>query len=320
MVSGEKHPHHSTTPTWEVELPCRPRKSSDDGSLGLEIESIDISEDRSTVWSTRSGPVCLQTDNPTTDIFQLEARPICSGDRFLPPRLDYKKRICESTLVHGRSNIVTGQIPTGSNCVGDTSLESPTMEPGTSEHGNRLSEIDTRQSSSSQSVSSRDVPSTSRMAYLRERYTSEKLSEDATALMLKSWRSKTNKSYDSLFGRWSSWCSERGSDPISGPITEVLNFLADLHKQGYQYRSLNSYRSAISSVHEKIDGHGVGEHPMVSRLMKGVFNDRPPLPKYTLTWKVKSVLTYLDTLGENQKLTLTQLTWKSHVVSANTPI
>ena len=169
VVSGEKHPHHSTTSTWEVELPCRHRKSSDDGSLGLETESNYISEDRSTVWSTRSGSVCLQTNNPTTDIFQLEARPICNGVRFFPPRLDYKKRICESTLVHDRSNIVTGQIPTGSNCVGDTSLEVPTMVPGTFEHGNRLSEIDTRQPSSSQSTISRDVPSTSRMAYLRER-------------------------------------------------------------------------------------------------------------------------------------------------------
>ena len=64
----------------------------------------------------------------------------------------------------------------------------------------------------------------------------------------------------------------------SRPITEVMNFLADFHKQGYQYHSLNCYHSAISFVHEWIDGHCVGEHPLVSRLMKGVFNDRPPLP------------------------------------------
>ena len=84
VVSGEKNPHHSTTPTWEVELPCRHRKSSGDGSLGLEIESNDISEDRSTVWSTRSGPVCLQTDNPTTDIFSWRPDPYAvATDSFL---------------------------------------------------------------------------------------------------------------------------------------------------------------------------------------------------------------------------------------------
>ena len=69
-----------------------------------------------------------------------------------------------------------------------------------------------------------DVPSTSHMAYLRDRYITEK------ALMRKS---KTDKSYDSLFGRWSSWCREQSSDLIFGPITEVMNVLADLHKHGW---------------------------------------------------------------------------------------
>ena len=169
-----------------------------------------------------------------------------------------------------------------------------------------------------QSVPSGLSAPTSRLAYLQKRYTSLQLLEEATSLMLKSWRAKTNKSYDSLFGKWYSWCSERGVDPISGPITNVVNFLAYLHSKGYQYHSLNSYRSAISSVHEKIDGHTVGEHPMVSRLMKGVFNDRPPLPKYTSTWKVQTVVTYLESLGNNDKFSLTQLTWKTVMLLALT--
>ena len=61
--------------------------------------------------------------------------------------------------------------------------------------------------------------------------------QEATDLMLKSWRTKTNRSYDSL-----------------------------------RYRSLNAYRSAISSTHEKLDGVCVGEHPLVSRVLKGAFN------------------------------------------------
>ena len=42
--------------------------------------------------------------------------------------------------------------------------------------------------------------------------------------------------------------------PISGDVNEVVNFLAHLFEEGYQYRSLNAYRSAISSVHDKVDG------------------------------------------------------------------
>ena len=132
------------------------------------------------------------------------------------------------------------------------------------------------------------------MAHLRKKFRDQNLSEEATALMLKSWRTKTNKSYDSLFGKWHSWCIERSYDPFSGPITNVVNFLTYLFKEGYQYSFINSYRSAISLVHEKVEGHNVGQHPLVTRLLKGIFHDRPPLPRYSGTWNVQNVLNYLE--------------------------
>ena len=61
-----------------------------------------------------------------------------------------------------------------------------------------------------------------------------------------------------------------------------MNFLATLHQQSYQYNSINSYRSAISSVHVKIHGYSIVQHPTVTRLLKGIiFYDRPPLLRYT---------------------------------------
>ena len=136
--------------------------------------------------------------------------------------------------------------------------------------------------------------------------------------MLKSWRTKTNKAYDSLFSKWYSWCGERDADPFSGPVKNVVNFLASLHKDGYQYNSINSYRSAISSVHEKVDGFSIGQHPLVTKLLKGVFHDRPPLPRYTATWKVDVVLGYLKSLGGNESLSLKHLTWKTTMLLALT--
>ena len=89
---------------------------------------------------------------------------------------------------------------------------------------------------------SRSEPSASRVAYLRQRYKDCQISEEATKLLLASWRQKSSRTYDLLFGKWASWCSERDCDPISCPIGEVINFLAHLFEQGYQYRSINSYR------------------------------------------------------------------------------
>ena len=44
--------------------------------------------------------------------------------------------------------------------------------------------------------------------------------------------------------------------------------------------------------------------------MKGVFNLRPPQPRYSKMWDIGKVLLYLKGLGRNEDLTLQQLTLK----------
>ena len=87
----------------------------------------------------------------------------------------------------------------------------------------------------------------------------------------------------------------------------MVNFLAHFFEQGYQSRSLNAYSSAISSVHDRVDGMEVGKHPMVTRLLKGAFHARHPLPHYTSTWDVRTVLEYIEGLGSSSSLSLKQL-------------
>ena len=144
------------------------------------------------------------------------------------------------------------------------------------------------------------------------------ISNRDTKLLLASWQSKSSKSYDSMFQKWIGWCKERNTDPISGPVSEVANFLADLYEKGYQQRSINAYRSAIASAHDRVDGVSVGQHPTVSRLMAGVANLRPPRPRYTSTWDVNKVLDYIKGKGKNEDLSLKDLTLKTVMLLALT--
>ncbi|CAN7982324.1 unnamed protein product, partial [Ixodes hexagonus] len=54
----------------------------------------------------------------------------------------------------------------------------------------------------------------------------------------------------------------------------------------------------------------LGQHPAVSRLLKGIFNTNPPQPRYSVTWRVDTVTTFLSSLGPNDDLSLRQLTYK----------
>lgn len=154
-------------------------------------------------------------------------------------------------------------------------------------------------------------PTVSRMEHLRERLNCQGLSDQAADLILKSWRTKTNRYYDSLFGQWNHWCGERGSDPFSGPVSEVANFLACLYQERYQYNSVNVYRSAISSVHEKVDAVPTGLHPLITRLIKGIFNVRPPIRRYSSTWDVQIILNYIESNGQLENLPLKVLSLKT---------
>ena len=93
-------------------------------------------------------------------------------------------------------------------------------------------------------------------------------------------------------------------------MSMVLNFLAEEYFAGAAYSSLNILRSSMSSFLPPCEGHPIGSHPLVVRFMRGVFNLRPPQPRYTTTWDAGVVLNYLRTLVPNDQISLEQLTHK----------
>ena len=232
-------------------------------------------------------------------LLQLAARSVCGGNRCIPSRLDNMEGICQPSM---EPDTPGPEENTGTRGRGGTrgpSVEGPAVVRSPSINVSRLATPPTQTTDRDSGRVRSANPTVSRMEHLRERLNCQGLSYQATDLILKSWRTKTNRSYDSLFGRWNRWCGERGSDPFSGPVSEVANFLAFLFQEGYQYNSVNAYRSAISSVHEKVDGLPIGQHPLVTRLIKGIFNVRPPIPHYSSTWDVQIILNYLESCGQS---------------------
>ena len=115
-----------------------------------------------------------------------------------------------------------------------------------------------------------------RLACLRQSYQAAGLQEPAIRLLMASWRQSTSRNYDSAWSLWERWCHGRHVNPVVPSIGSVLQFFAHEFDKGKEYRSLNVYRSALSSVLAPIDGFPVDKHPLVARTIKGVFQLRPP--------------------------------------------
>ena len=114
----------------------------------------------------------------------------------------------------------------------------------------------------------------------------------------------------STWKQFFSWCSQRSCDPFSCSLNIILDYLVDLFYKGLEYRTINSHRSAISMIYLPVDGICVGSHPFISRLMKGIFNLRPPCPRYVQTWDVSVALHDLKFLLPASLLSMKNLTLK----------
>ena len=231
VVPGEEHPHHSPTPPRDSEHHCRHGVPDNGGLVGLEAERGNLPVNRPAIWPNRSGPICIQTNNSVPHLFQLAARSVCSSYRCLPSRLVNHLGICEPPLVPNREGSSPDPNATSLGHSPGTSLEITTLVSSTPGDGGVSSPPNQTSHHPGSRPTGITTAPTSHLEYLRSHYRDQELSEEAMTLVLNSWRSKTNKSYNSLFWRW---CREHGHDPISGPVTIIANFLAHPHSEGYK--------------------------------------------------------------------------------------
>ena len=65
--------------------------------------------------------------------------------------------------------------------------------------------------------------------------------------------------YESTRRKWVSWCHRRQTDLLSNHLREVLDFLAEMFELRFEYSTINTDRSAISTFHELIEGVSVAK-------------------------------------------------------------
>ena len=145
----------------------------------------------------------------------------------------------------------------------------------------------------------------------------EVLSEKTKCLVESSWRGSTESQYSSNWNAWLKWTAEQGISPTSPSLSQVMEYFSYLfYELKREYRTINTHRSALSCTLSPIDGFPVGQHPLIKRQLKGIFNLRPPQVTLFPTWSVKAVLDMLDEWGPSSKLSFKLLTYRTVMLLA----
>jgi hypothetical protein len=108
----------------------------------------------------------------------------------------------------------------------------------------------------------------------------------------------------------------RGFDPLSNSLANILQYLNDQFHSGLASQTINSHRSMLSMTLDPVEGHKIGEHPLVVQLLKGCFNSKPPRARCNKMWDPDVILNHFASLPDNKDLFLTILSHKLTILIA----
>ena len=146
----------------------------------------------------------------------------------------------------------------------------------------------TQSSNCKTSTAAEDAPDG--MEDIRTRFSTLGYSSEASHLLMSSRRKPTQKAYNTYVAKWKRYAQKQQIAVSEPDISNIVNFLAHLFQNGANYSAVNTARSALSAFLPRKFSGSAGSHPDVCRLMKGVFELRPALPKYRDTWDPDQVL------------------------------
>ena len=126
-------------------------------------------------------------------------------------------------------------------------------------------------------------------------------------------RKGTVSTYGSGWRWFQKFCRGFGINPQMAPVPLIVKFIRHLYKTGVSNSVVGTAVSAISKYHiaDPNTGLNVGHHPLVSTAKKAFWQLKPPIPRYHGTYDVNIVLRYIENLGQNETLTMKQLSEKT---------
>ena len=139
---------------------------------------------------------------------------------------------------------------------------------------------------------------------------SSQFREQQRKLSLSHGATQLSKDRNQLIKNGKLFVVKGGIDTFLVTISDVRACLTNMFEMGLGYSSICSARSALNCIVCLPGYSGITEHPVLKRFIKGVFNMRPPQPRYSHIWDINVVLNYISNMDPDYSLSLKQISLK----------
>jgi len=123
-------------------------------------------------------------------------------------------------------------------------------------------------------------------------------------LIDEAWRKGTHGKYKAVYKKWLDYQSKNIGRQTAPQINDIINFLSHMYEGGLKYSTIKGHLSALKHYVQVKGLQNWSRHPKILRFMKGVFNNRQPLPRYTSIWNVNQVLTHLKLMTQVDEMSV----------------
>lgn len=132
--------------------------------------------------------------------------------------------------------------------------------------------------------------------------------------MLNAWRPSTKRQYASHLFKWEEFTNKHHIPLFSPTIAQVCTFLRTIAADGSAHGALNTARCALGAILPKYYFNTIGKQTEVIWVVKSVYEQNPPKPRYNSFWNVANVFNLFKEWPENNFLSLKFLTFKLNML------
>ena len=315
----EQYADQSCTYNGQTELFGRSLVSQGDQVWGMGPKELSREQSVCSLGTAYDRSFCDSGEQESNAVLFMDSIPtcICAGC----PIGCMGEHVCiciPSDSTYSQSTLSHETVPVYCN-TDSTLLASSAVVSNTSQSADSKACQTSMQSGSSVSESGGGVTSRTRDVELDgmdvvDRHLSTKgFSSKTRQLLSASWRKGTKRDYNCKFRQLGSWCDSQKVDPLSPSLVDCAHFVTFLFEKGLKYKTITGYRSMLSSILPRVEGFPIGQHPHIIRLLKGIFNERPPLKKLVPEWDLCLVLGCLrkPPFEPLKDASLKHVTWKT---------
>ena len=321
LAVGYQKQYHfeSSSHSGKIEHPTRPVEQNTDTAHRVDLERYSVEENFSDLGSSNNRSLCIVSQQEDGHLLHLGPSSPGVRCRCVFGDMESNVCVCIPTNLPDSQSFGTHEAGTLSGNFDSSSMAKKTLVSGSTAVVHCKSNQVTSNTQSLESTKHDYISSGSQgvqsecMVAINRQLSANGFSQKVRNLLSASWRAGTQKDYSGKFKQFSSWCRGKQIDTYSASLTDCAEFLSFLFHKGLQYRTIAGYRSMLSSVLQPVNNIPVGQHPHIVRLIKGIFNSRPPTTKLLPEWELPLVLDLLKRppFEPLSLAPLKYLTWKS---------